>query len=391
MVFIFSYILAPLIIGYLGILYAYIIKILIEWNLPKGNITYMVLAFRLIGIFTHIFSYPIRDTGTKLLKIVYRYFYYALLAPIALLFIGIGVRISDYGVTEKRYLVVIFAVWFLLSSAYFILKKELKFKNIILTISTMLILSSFGIWGAEHVSGISQVTRLQNLLEKNNILINGAIHKTSGQIDFEDRKNISAIVEYLSKGHKAALIKNWFANYCYINSTSDKRLRASKITDDMGVVYLNKWQKSDIFNLSAPKVVGKNPILFNIQTFDYYTNAGYVNFEANNWPQTLEVHNEKDRTLELHIVKNGVVGVRYPYKDISVQFYLSSTVQSFINDGIKTGEIPKSKRDSFIITKANKGLEIRIYLTNISGNIKDGAPVISYVNFAIAVKYHKKP
>ena len=53
----------------------------------------------------------------------------------------------------------------------------------------MLILSSFGIWGAEHVSGISQVTRLQNLLEKNNILINGAIHKTSGQIDFEGCKS----------------------------------------------------------------------------------------------------------------------------------------------------------------------------------------------------------
>ena len=157
-VFIFSYILAPLIIGYLGILYAYIIKILIEWNLPKGNITYMVLAFGLIGIFTHIFSYPIRDTGTKLLKIVYRYFYYALLAPIALLFIGIGVRISDYGITEKRYLVVIFAVWFLLSSAYFILKKELKFKNIIFTISTMLILSSF-VYGEQNMFLLS--VRLQ--------------------------------------------------------------------------------------------------------------------------------------------------------------------------------------------------------------------------------------
>ncbi len=390
-VFIFSYILAPLIIGYFGILYAYIIKILIELNLPKGNIAYMVLAFGLIGIFTHIFSYSIRDTGTKLLKIVCRYFYYALLAPIALLFVGIGVRISDYGVTEPRYLVVIFAVWFLLSSTYFIIKKETKFKNIILTISTMLILSSFGIWGAEHVSGISQVTRLQNLLEKNNILINGAIHKTSGQIDFEDRKNISAIVEYLSKDHKAALIKNWFANYSYINSTTDKRLRASKITDDMGVIYLNKWQKSDTFNLSAPQVIGKNPILFNIQTFDYYTNVGYVDFGANDWPKTLEVHNEKDKTLELYTVKNGVLGVRYPYKDISVHFDLSSTVQSFINDGIKSGKIPESKRDLFTITKANKGLEIRIYLTNISGSIKDGAPVISYINVAIAVKYREKP
>ena len=118
---------------------------------------------------------------------------------------------------------------------------------------------------------------------------------------------------------------------------------------------------------------------------------GYVDFGANDWPKTLEVHNEKDKTLELYTVKNGVLGVRYPYKDISVHFDLSSTVQSFINDGIKSGKIPESKRDLFTITKANKGLEIRIYLTNISGSIKDGAPVISYINVAIAVKYREKP
>ena len=39
----------------------------------------------------------------------------------------------------------------------------------------------------------------------------------------------------------------------------------------------------------------------------------------------------------------------------------------------------------------NEGFLSRHYLTNISGSIKDGAPVISYINVAIAVKYREKP
>lgn len=391
--FIFSYILSPLIIGYFGILYAYIIKILIEWNLPKGNVAYMVLAFGIIGIFTHIFSYPLRETGTKLLKIVYRYFYYALLPPIMLLFVGIGVRISDYGVTEQRYLVVMFAVWFLLSSVYFIVKKEPKFKNIILMISTMLILSSFGVWGAVHISGISQVARLQNLLEKNNILINGTIHKISNKITFEDQNNISSIVEYLSKGRKIDLIKDWSARYKYINPTSDKRLIVSKIMDEMGVTYLDKWQakkqQSDRFYLSSQKIIGKNPILFNIEGFDYYTNVGYAGLSSGKWSKTLEIPNEEDKKLELYIVREGILRIRCPDKDASLEFGFADVVNNLIKDGVKTGVIPELKRDLFIITKEAGGLKVRIYLTNISGNIKDNEPSVSSINFALAVKYYK--
>ncbi|MDX1917386.1 MAG: DUF4153 domain-containing protein [Rickettsiaceae bacterium] len=236
--FILSYILSPLLIVYLLILYAYIIKILITWTLPKGTVATIVLVFGITGTLIYIFSYPLRKTGGITLKLVHDYFYYALLAPTLLLLLSITIRVNNYGITEARYLVLILTLWFFFLSAYFILSKN-PIKNSILTISTLLILSSFGPWGACHISGLSQTTRLKHLLQKNNILINGTIHKISEEISSQDQKNISAIIGYLSMYHKTHLIKNWFSSDSYINSTKDKNLDDTKIMDDMGLIYIN--------------------------------------------------------------------------------------------------------------------------------------------------------
>jgi hypothetical protein len=382
--FIFSYILAPLIIGYLGILYCYIIKILIEWNLPKGNVAYMVLAFGIIGIFTHAFSYPLRGTGTKLLKIVYRYFYYALLAPVVLLFVGIGVRINEYGFTEERYLVVLFAIWFLLSAAYFILKKDPTFKNIILAISLMLIFSSFGIWGAVQVSGFSQVARLKTLLEKNNILINGTIHKISNEIDFEDNENISSIIQYLAGSGKQLLIKSWFPSDSYINRTNDKRLIASRIMEDMGITYLSKWQTS-IQQSGSFHYYAKESVV-NIEGFDYYSGVVSMPLNLSGWSKVIEIPNTKNSKLELYVVREGVMGVRSHDKNVSLEFDLTETVKNLIKDGIKTGSIG-SEGDLLIKTQEKSGINVRLYLKSIGGRTEDGEPVITNIAFDLAVKY----
>lgn len=391
--FIFSYILAPLIVVYFAILYAYIAKILIEWELPNGKVAYMVLAFGIIGIITHIFSYPLKDTGTRFIKLVYRYFYYALLAPIALLFIGIAVRIKDYGITEDRYVVVLLAVWFLFSAIYFIFKKEPKLKVIIIMISSMFIISSFGIWGADSVSGRSQAARLKHILEENNLLVNGVIKKADGEVEEIAQKEIISIVTYLSYKRKENLIKDWFPPESYINTTSDKRLEVSKIIADIGVKYSNNYRldaTNEHFYFLLPKNNKSSLNFFDINGFDYYTSIGYANLSSGtNWSKTITVINDKNKTLELRAVRDGILLVKYPEKDISLQFDLLSIVKSLYKDKVKSGAILESQRDLFILTNESKGLKVRVYIENISGNISNDEPVISGIDFAIAVQYPK--
>lgn len=103
-----QYVLLPLEVLYLAILYAYAGKIVVQWQLPQGRVAYLVLAFSVAGIFALLLLYPLRqNTKERWIKIFSRRYYLALLPLIVLLFIGIFRRIADYGITENRYIVAV--------------------------------------------------------------------------------------------------------------------------------------------------------------------------------------------------------------------------------------------------------------------------------------------
>lgn len=184
-------ILIPLLLVYFIILYLYSFKILLNWELPKGWVSGLTVSLALIGIVVHIIVYPIRKThSSALLRQFYPWFFIFLLPLLGLLFIAISRRIVDYGVTEKRYLLLALAIWVLAMSIYLLISKKQQLRILPISIFVLLIISSFGPWGALQVS-------LQSQKE--------AFIKIYNQIDF-DKKTIGAeeqnrfigIVRYLS-------------------------------------------------------------------------------------------------------------------------------------------------------------------------------------------------
>jgi len=105
---ILNYAVSPALVLYTAVLYAYIIKIIIQWNLPKGGVAYMVLTYGIILILSKAYQY-IQD------KKPFEWFYnrsWAISIPILCLFwIGVIRRLSDYGVTIARYYLVIVGVF----------------------------------------------------------------------------------------------------------------------------------------------------------------------------------------------------------------------------------------------------------------------------------------
>ena len=59
-------------------------------------------------------GYPSRETGGPLVRLFWRYWVELAALPVVLLFIAVGRRIADYGVTEQRYLMVLVGVWALI-------------------------------------------------------------------------------------------------------------------------------------------------------------------------------------------------------------------------------------------------------------------------------------
>jgi len=110
--FIANWISVPMVFVYLLILYAYFIKIIMTGEVPNGQLAYMITGFAGAGIITYMVAWPMRDNGSAQLKLFYKIYFPALLIPVGFHFYAIWERISAYGITEQRYLVLLSAIWF---------------------------------------------------------------------------------------------------------------------------------------------------------------------------------------------------------------------------------------------------------------------------------------
>ncbi|MEO8760300.1 MAG: DUF4153 domain-containing protein, partial [Bacteroidia bacterium] len=206
-----QYILLPLVTLYLFILYAYTFKIIFTQNLPQGWVSYLVIGFSVLGILALLLVHPIRNLeGNKWIHAFSKWFYGALYPLVILLFVAIGTRIDDYGITEKRYFIIVLAIWLAGISTYFLFSKKANIKYIPITLCVIALLGSFGPWGAFSVSKKSQFTILENVLIENNILKDGKIDAKHKPVADSVAEQITSIVQYFNNMHGFTDFKPWF-------------------------------------------------------------------------------------------------------------------------------------------------------------------------------------
>lgn len=207
-----QYVLLPILVLYLVILYAYLVKIVFTARWPEGWVSYLVLGFSVAGILSLLLMYPVRnEPGNKWIPVFSRFFYFALLPLLVLLCCAIGRRVNDYGITELRYFVLLLAAWLVFIALYFLVSRKKNIKLIPVSLCLLTFLSSFGPWGVFGVSRISQRSRWATLLEKNKILVEGKVVKSTGRVPFQDRKQISSVTSYLVDMHGYRVLQPYFA------------------------------------------------------------------------------------------------------------------------------------------------------------------------------------
>lgn len=172
-----QFILIPLLFIYVIILYFYSFKILINWQLPRGWVSYLVLAYSIVGILALLLVHPLKENNTKSwVKIFSKVFYFTIIPLIILLFTAIFTRILEYGYTEPRYFVLLLALWLLSIVIYFVFKKNSSIKFIPIS------LFAFGVFAlifpylnAFSVAKRSQKSELLKLLNEKQLLSNNKI------------------------------------------------------------------------------------------------------------------------------------------------------------------------------------------------------------------------
>ncbi|WP_055146221.1 DUF4153 domain-containing protein [Jiulongibacter sediminis] len=194
-----QYVLLPLVAIYLIILLSYEVKILLQWELPKGWVSNLVLASGVFGVLAFLLLYPIKNSSSWVGRFN-KLYYWILLPLIVLMMVAIYVRIDQYGVTEPRYLVAILACWLLGISLYFIISSKDEIWWIPLSLIAVAFIATFGPLSSISVAERNQERRMTEVLNKYNLLPEGKLVKNSEmKLTTEDADKLSGGLDYLSR------------------------------------------------------------------------------------------------------------------------------------------------------------------------------------------------
>lgn len=200
------YIVMPLLTAYTIILYIYFTKIIVTQTWPKGLVSHLVLWYSVITSAVLFFISPVQHEKAWPRRFM-QVFPKLLLPLLVMMFISIGIRVNQYGITENRYYVILLGIWTFLIMSYFSFSKKLR--NIILPLSLALItfISVIGPVSSYSISKYSQNKRLKTLLIKNNMMQDNMAVKSSGSVTEDDARNISSIIRYFNYNHNIEEIK----------------------------------------------------------------------------------------------------------------------------------------------------------------------------------------
>ena len=207
-----QFVLLPIVGIYISILYIYMVKIILNQELPNGWVCIPILIFSIIGVLTYLLIYPIRlNQSNRLIYLYSKYFFYILLPLLSLFFIAIIMRIMPYGITEDRYLVFMLGSWIVIISIYILISNVDNIIIIPLSLFILLSVSAVGPWGMFQLSVANQVMRLEHLLKRNHLLENGKLVKLGSQytVSKKDAASIRSIFSYLNKRGEINAIHRW--------------------------------------------------------------------------------------------------------------------------------------------------------------------------------------
>lgn len=392
--FIQNYVLVPLSVIFMVILYAYFIKILLQWELPRGNLGKMISTFGVIGIFTHLTIYPVYDRGAPLLNWFYRNFYKMMIVPLGLLILAITVRLSQYGLTEPRYIVVICAIWFALLIAYYMVKAtDFKIKNVVIVLATLSLIASFGPWRIDKLPVKDQFARLQELLIREELLIDNQYVVPKVQPDFETRKSISSIVSYLVSHGGSEKMRSWFTDQDAFDkkvSCEGHRCRywdGSELVKHMGIDYVDRWQSTEdgsSFNINLAS--GNQNRQISVKGFDYMVQVMAFRYGCDKDCDEMEEPMSKTddpEAIQIKLRKNNKLEVAFG--DLPI---LTIDLNSMLDQLHTQGYIEVAAEDAHELTfdQTTENAEARLLIRHIQGVIRNEKKQINNLDGVLLLK-----
>ena len=176
-----NFVLAPALMIFTALLYAYIVQIIFEGVLPKGMLANITLPYLLGGLGV----YALRSICAKARwETFFKFYPYLAIVSIVLLWLAIDRRISAYAWTEQRIYLVALASAITIAYAILIIPKIRQYR----LISVVVMIAIFAMtWVVKpkEIAYQSQTERFEQLLTKLNLSDNSG--KIRDDVDFVER------------------------------------------------------------------------------------------------------------------------------------------------------------------------------------------------------------
>ncbi len=273
-----EFVVVPLVFLYMIVLYVYTGKIIVTWDWPHGDVASWIIVFSLAGVLAYFGAHSIKYKFQPYVDFMKKWLFAFLIPMAIILFMAVGIRINDYGITEPRYLIVVYGLWLLLMSFYFIFSKNRYLKVLPISLAVFTFVAAFGgPLSAFEVSKASQLDRLEVLFEANGMLVDGkAVTAEEGKLSEEDQQQIQNIVEYIVYNHGYEVLQSYFAEDLAI--LLDQYYKWDQVNEILRLIdleyayYYNDYSKSGVTYryFESEVFCGYESCLVEVGGYDYF-------------------------------------------------------------------------------------------------------------------------
>ena len=383
--FLIYFIIIPLITIYTGILYIYFGKMLVTRSWPQGLVSHLILWYTIFSLFIMIMVTPMtkKDPVAKVFK---KYFPFASIPLLALSIVSISKRISQYGVTELRYFIVLLGIWLIFCMVSSIFKARLSV--ILISLIAVVYISVFSPVNNRRITIMSQNKRLERILIKHGLLKDGKLVKNSG-LNENQKYEITDVLNYiLGIRDKKEGIENVQPfgksdGKTYTNIDEFKKAvgidhswyKYGSGTDNYYAVFtINEKQQNDSYNV-VEEVNGYEYLVSNITSYNFENDLPRE--FSGKYPVKIS---EKNISVYNGNIENGKEIIKIEISEILKTILDKPEIQEKINKPkgeIKDSVVPENVLE---FTGENEKVKYRIKMTQISvrGNDDRKAEIMDY-------------
>ena len=392
--FLIYFIVIPLITIYTGILYIYFGKMLIVRSWPQGLVSHLILWYTIFSLFIMIMVTPMtkKDLAAKAFK---KYFPFVSVPLLILSIVSISKRISQYGVTELRYFIVLLAIWLIFCMVSIIFRARLSV--ILISLIVVVYISVFSPVNNRRITIMSQNKRLERILIKHGLLKDGKLIKNSG-LNENQKYEVTDVLNYILgiKDNKDG-IKNL---YPFGKEDGKPYRKLEEFEKEIGIDgswYKYRYSASEyftVFAINENMLNNQNNNIEEVKGYEYIISGldGY-NFQENSVKEYYGKYPVK-------ISKNNI-SVYNENKEELIKIEMSEVLKEILNKPEIQQKINKPKeeiKDSVVPENVlefigeNEKVKYRIKMKQISvrGEENKKAEITNYYyNFYYSVKKYK--